>query len=77
MLTYLTGSVRPDIAMAVHQCAQFSINPIRSHEQAVMRIGVIFSQQKGKEYFTDRTCLKASRFTLMLILQEVGIQAML
>ena len=21
MLTYLTGSVRPDIAMAVHQCA--------------------------------------------------------
>ncbi len=22
MLTYLTGSVRPDIAMAVHQCAR-------------------------------------------------------
>jgi hypothetical protein len=39
MLTYLTGSVCPDIAMAVHQCAHFSINPMRSHEQAVMRIG--------------------------------------
>ncbi len=39
VLTYLTGSVRPDIAMAVHQCACFSINPMHSHEQAVMRIG--------------------------------------
>jgi hypothetical protein len=25
--------------MAVHQCARFSINPMCSHEQAVMRIG--------------------------------------
>ncbi len=25
MLTYLTGSVRPDITMATHQCAYFSI----------------------------------------------------
>jgi hypothetical protein len=39
MLTYLTGSVRPDIAMATHQCARFSINPMRSHEQAVIQIG--------------------------------------
>ncbi len=38
MLTYLTGSVHPDIAMAV-QCAHFSANPMKSHEQAVMRIG--------------------------------------
>jgi hypothetical protein len=38
-LTYLTGSVRPDIAMATHQCARFSIHPMRSHEIAVMRIG--------------------------------------
>jgi hypothetical protein len=28
MLTYLTGSVCPDIAMAMHQCAQFSVNPM-------------------------------------------------
>jgi hypothetical protein len=39
MLTYLTGSVRPDIAMANHQCARFSISPMRFHELAVMRIG--------------------------------------
>ncbi len=39
MLTYLTGSVRPDIAMATHQCACFSVSPMRSHEQAVIRIG--------------------------------------
>jgi hypothetical protein len=39
MLTYLTGSVCPDIAMAVHQCAWFSVFSMRSHEQAVMRTG--------------------------------------
>jgi hypothetical protein len=39
MLTYLAGCVRPNIAMAVHQCARFSVSPMRSHEQAVMRIG--------------------------------------
>jgi hypothetical protein len=38
-LTYLTGSVHPDIAMAVHQCACFSVNPMYSHKQAVMQIG--------------------------------------
>jgi hypothetical protein len=39
MLTYLTGSVRPDITMATHQCACFSVNPMQSHEQAVLQIG--------------------------------------
>jgi hypothetical protein len=39
MLTYFTGSVHPDIVIAVHQCARFSANPMRSHEQAVMNIG--------------------------------------
>ena len=29
MLTYLQGTTRPDIAMAVHQCARFSSNPKR------------------------------------------------
>ncbi len=29
MLTYLTGSICPDIAMAVHQCARLSTNPMR------------------------------------------------
>jgi hypothetical protein len=39
MLTYLTGSVQLNIAMVVYQCACFSINPMCSHEQAVMRVG--------------------------------------
>ncbi len=39
MLTYLTESVLPNIAMAPHQCARFSINPMHSHKQAIIRIG--------------------------------------
>jgi hypothetical protein len=52
MLTYLTGSVRPDIAMAVHQRARFSVNPMRLHEQAVMQIGqyLLPSKDKGMIY---------------------------
>ena len=55
MLTYLTGSVRPDIAMAVHQCAQFSVFTMRSHEQAVMRIGcyLLSTREKGMKYKPD------------------------
>ena len=65
ILTYLTGSVMPDLAMAVHQCARFSNNPKRSHEQAVMRIaryllstrdkGIICKPDysKGLEIFVD------------------------
>jgi hypothetical protein len=49
MLTYLTGGVRPDIAMATHQCARFSTIPMRSHELAVMRIGqyLLSTKEKG------------------------------
>jgi hypothetical protein len=55
MLTYLTGSVCLDIAMAVHQCALFSTNPMRSHKQAVMRIGqyLLSSKDKGIIYAPD------------------------
>jgi hypothetical protein len=55
MLTYLIGSVRPDITMAVHQCARFSTNPMRSHKQAVMRIGqyLLSSKDKGMIYAPD------------------------
>ncbi len=57
MLTYLTGSVCPDIAMAVHQCARFSTNPMRSHEQAVMRVGqyLLSSKDRGMVYAPDPT----------------------
>ena len=39
MLTYLQANTRPDISMATHQTARFTINPRLSHEQAVTRIG--------------------------------------
>ncbi len=47
MLTYLMGSVWSDIAMAVHQYACFSTNPMQWHEQAVIRIGqyLLFKRQ--------------------------------
>ena len=39
MLSYLANSVRPDIQMAVHQTACFSMKPMRSHELAVVIVG--------------------------------------
>ena len=39
MLRYLANSVSPEIQMAVHQTASFSMNPMRSHELAIVRIG--------------------------------------
>ena len=65
MLNYLQNSTRPDLSMAVHQCARFSISPFLSHERAVHRIGkyllgtaefgLIFSPEisKGLEVFVD------------------------
>ena len=38
MLSYLSNSVYPDIQMDVHQTARFSMNPMRSHELAIIRI---------------------------------------
>ncbi len=57
MLTYLTGSIQPDIVMVVHQCAQFSANPMRLHEQAVMRIGqyLLLTHNRGMAYTPDPT----------------------
>ena len=76
MLTHLTGSVRPDIAMAmaVHQCARFSSNPMRSHEQSVKRIGryVLSSKDKGMIYAPDPNV--DLKFGWMQILLEVGIR---
>ncbi len=39
MLSYLGNSVRSEIQMAVHQTARFLVNPMRSHEVAMMQIG--------------------------------------
>ena len=65
MLGYLQGLTRPDISMAVHQCARFSTDPKLSHERAVKRIckyllgtqkrGIIYKpdSSKGIEVFVD------------------------
>ena len=37
-LSYLQAMVRPDIMMAVQQCARFCNKPQRQHEEAVKRI---------------------------------------
>ena len=65
MLSYLQGSTRLDISMAVHQCARFSNQPKLSHEKAVKRIvkylsitcerGIIYkpNKSKGIECYAD------------------------
>jgi hypothetical protein len=47
MLSYLGNSIHPDIQMAVHQMARFSVNPMRLHELAIMHIG----QYQAQEHF--------------------------
>lgn len=57
MLSYLTGSTRPELAMAVHQCARFNAGPMLSHERAIKRIGryLIENQDRGIVYTPDKT----------------------
>lgn len=49
MLSYLQGSMRPDISMVMHQCSRFSNQPMLSHEKAV----------KWKELFLNLTKIPA------------------
>ena len=55
MLNYLQASTRPDIAMAVHQCARFSADPKITHERAVMRIGkyLLGTKERGIKFTPD------------------------
>ena len=55
MLGYLQNSTRPDISMAVHQCARFSEDVRLSHERAVMRIGryLLGTRDRGIRYKPD------------------------
>jgi hypothetical protein len=57
MLSYLANSVRPEIQMAVHQTARFSVNPKRSHELAIMRLGryLCNSCERGIIYKVDKS----------------------
>ena len=40
MLSYFANSVHPEIQMAVHQTAHFSVSPMRGNELAIVRIGI-------------------------------------
>jgi hypothetical protein len=65
MLSYLTTSVRPEIQMAAHQTACFSIKPMQLHELSIMQIGrylcnnpegsIIYkvNRTKGLEVYAD------------------------
>ena len=65
MLRYLANSARPEIHMEVHQTARYSINSMRIHELAIMRIGpflvdntdrgVIYTiyKTRGIEFYVD------------------------
>ena len=57
MLNYLTGSTRPELSMAVHQCARFSNNSMLSHERAVTRICryLLATNVSGMIYRPDKT----------------------
>lgn len=59
-LSYLQNTTRPDIAMAVHQCARFSNDPRQCHQKAIKRIarylkrtatkGIILRPSKTPEF---------------------------
>ena len=55
MLNYLQGSTRPDISMAVHQCARFCNDPRLAHERAVMKIGkyLLATKDRGIKFTPD------------------------
>ena len=38
MMNYFVQTSRPDLSMAVYQCARYNNNPILSHKKAVKRI---------------------------------------
>jgi hypothetical protein len=57
MLSYLANSVQPEIQMAVHQTARFLVNPMRSHELAILHIGRYLCNncERGITYKVDKT----------------------
>lgn len=55
MLIYLARKTRPDTEYAVHTCARFQLDPKRSHENAVKRIGryLLGTRDKGIVFKPD------------------------
>ncbi|MGH3053412.1 MAG: reverse transcriptase domain-containing protein [Gaiellaceae bacterium] len=48
MLMYLSSNSRPDIQFAVHQCARYTHQPRRRHEDAIKRICRYLKETKGR-----------------------------
>ena len=57
MIIYLDNSVRQENQMAVHQTACFSMNPMISHELAIMKIGrcLVDNPYRGVIYTIDKS----------------------
>jgi hypothetical protein len=57
MLGYIQWYTRPDISMAVHQCARFNAYPMLCNEKAVKRIAryLLSSSDKGIHYKPDKS----------------------
>lgn len=51
-LNFLEKSTRPDLSTAVHQCARYSVDPKKSHGEAVKRIGryLLATKERGIIY---------------------------
>ena len=40
-MNYLSGTTRPDIIFAVHQCEKYSTDTKKTHKESVKKLGVI------------------------------------
>ena len=90
MLGYLKRSTRPEIYMAVHQCAHFCNNPRLIHERAIRCIAttsrahihirnyrMLIDSYLHMEYSSVRIKKNVSNFTWIPNLPEVGLYKIL
>jgi hypothetical protein len=83
MLSYLANCIRPEIQMAVHQTARFSVNPMRSHELVIMQIGrylsdnaesgIIYKVDKSKRLEVLEDGIKRTQKMLTMFFQELDL----
>ena len=81
MLTYLQGTYRPDISVAVHQAARFTIDPKLSHKRAVHRIARYLKGTKDKRIiFYPKSILISTNYAISCIqrgVQKGGVTSLL